>query len=256
MAELDPQRHLEKSRNVASGYTLSNIIQSEPYVDAVLELFIKHVDEHCNSGTPIELNHWFTYFAFDVVGEVTFSKSFGFVQTGTDVGNAIANTRALALYVSVMGHYTWFHNLTLGNPLLSRLGIQPSSHIFDTSLAAVKMRKENPKVRKDMMQQWLDTRAKYPDRMAENEIFAAAAVNVAAGADTVGATTQCLFYWLLHYPKHLRRLREELDTAQARGELSPVIQYNEAKKLPFLQACASARSVFPRHTLMLTLMYR
>ncbi|KAJ5820379.1 hypothetical protein N7474_005970 [Penicillium riverlandense] len=237
MSELDPQRHLEKNRNVASGYTLSNIIQSEPYVDAVFELLIKHVDEHCDSGTPIEFNDWFTYFAFDVVGEVTFSKSFGFVKTGTDVRNAIANTRALALYVSVMGHYTWFHNLTLGSPLLSRLGIQPSSHIFDTCLAAINMRKENPKVRKDMMQQWLDTRAKYPDRMAENEIFAAAVLNVGAGSDTVSATTQSLFYWLLRYPQHLRRLREELDTAQARGELSPVVQYNEAKKLPFLQAC-------------------
>ncbi|KAL4868568.1 hypothetical protein BDV12DRAFT_95991 [Aspergillus spectabilis] len=41
--------------------------------------------------------------------------------------SVIANTRALALYIAVMGHYVWLHNLTLGNPILSRIGIQPSS---------------------------------------------------------------------------------------------------------------------------------
>ncbi|KAJ5721953.1 uncharacterized protein N7483_009887 [Penicillium malachiteum] len=237
MSELDPKRHIEKSRNIASGYALSNIIKSEPYVDAVLELFTKAMNETIKAGKSFEFDKWFSFYAFDVLGEVTFSRSFGFVETGTDVRNAISNTRALALYIAVMGHYTWFHNLTLGNPLLSRLGIQPSSHIFDTCLAAISARKENPDARKDMMQQWLDTRAKYPDRMAENEIFAAAVSNVGAGADTVSATVQSLFYCLIRSPQYLERLCEELDAAQTRGELSPIVQYNEAQKLPFLQAC-------------------
>ncbi|KAJ5682730.1 hypothetical protein N7462_005895 [Penicillium macrosclerotiorum] len=234
---VDPQRHKEMSRNVAAGYALSNIISSEPHVDAVMELFINHLNQHCDSSTPIELNRWFTFFAFDVVGEVTFSKSFGFIETGTDIRDAIANTRALALYISAMGHYTWLHNMTLVNPLISRLGIQPSSHVFDTCLVAINGRKENPEVRKDMMQQWLETRAKYPDRMKENEIFSAAVANVGAGSDTVSATMQALFYWLIRSPQHLHRLREELDAAQTRGELSPIVQYNEAQKLTFLQAC-------------------
>lgn len=237
MSELDHRRHIEKNRNIASGYALSNIIKSEPYVDAVLELFTDAMDEAAKTGKPFKFETWFTYYSFDVLGEVTFSKSFGFVETGTDIGNAISNTRALALYIAVMGYYIWFHNLTLGNPLLSRLGIQPSSHIFDTCLAAIKARKENPKVRKDMMQQWLDTRAKYPDRMAESEIFGAAVANVGAGADTVSSTMQALTYCLIRSPEHLQRLREEIDAAQAAGELSPIVQYNEAQKLPFLQAC-------------------
>ncbi|KAJ6095580.1 hypothetical protein N7486_006326 [Penicillium sp. IBT 16267x] len=237
MSELDHRRHIEKNRNIASGYALSNIIKSEPYVDAVLELFTNAMDVYAKAGKPFKFETWFTFYAFDVLGEVTFSKSFGFVETGTDIGNAISNTRALALYIAVMGHYTWFHNLTLGNPLLSRLGIQPSSHIFDTCLAAIKARKENPKVRKDMMQQWLDTRAKDPDRMAESEILGAAVANVGAGADTVSSTMQALTYCLIRSPEHLQRLRAEIDAAQAGGELSPIVQYNEAQKLPFLQAC-------------------
>lgn len=240
MSELNSHRHIEKYRNIAAGFALSNIIKFEPHVDQVLRRLEEHLDELGDSGDPVDFDQWFSFFAFDVLGEVTFSKSFGFVETGTDVRNAVANTKTLALYVAVMGHYVWFHNLTLGNPLLSRIGIQPSSHIFDTCLAAIDTRKNNPEVKDDMMQRWLDVRAKYPDRMAENELFAAAVGNIGAGADTVGATAQALIYYLLRHPMYLQRVRDEIDTAQERGELSPMVQYNEAQKLPFLQACVSS----------------
>lgn len=240
MSELNPRRHIEKSRNIASSFALSNIIKSEPHVDAVLQQLEDRLDELSRSGEAVDFDKWFSFFAFDVLGEVTFSKSFGFVETGTDIRGAVANTKALALYIAAMGHYTWFHNLTLGNPLLSSIGIQPSSHIFDTCLEAIDARKNNPEIRSDMMQCWLDARAKYPDRMAENELFAAAVGNIGAGADTVGATAQALVYYLLRNPGYLQQMQDEIDAAQARGELSPIIQYNEAQSLPFLQACVGA----------------
>ena len=237
MAELNPRRHIEKYRNIAAGFALSNIMKFEPHVDAILQQFEDRLDELSKSGEAVDFDKWFSFFAFDVLGEVTFSQPFGFIETGTDIRGAVANTKALALYIAVMGHYTWFHNLTLGNPLLSRIGIQPSSHIFDTCLRAIDARKKNPEVKNDMTQRWLDVRAKYPDRMAENELFAAAVGNIGAGADTVGATAQALVYYLLRHPECLQRVRDEIDAAQARGELSAIVQYHEARDLPFFQAC-------------------
>lgn len=237
MSELDPQQHIRKQRNISSGYALSNIIQHEPHFDAVLLLLTARLDDFCKSGRPIELDRWFTFFAFDAIGEAIFSKSFGFLEQGKDIRNAIANQRLLAPYAAVMGYYSWFHNLTLGNPLLSRLGIQPSSHIFDTCIAAIDARKKNPTKRNDMMQRWLDTRAKYPDRMQEVEIFSTAVGTLGAGGDTVSATIQALFYLLIRHPQHMVRLQRELDAAEAHEELSPIVQYAETQKLTFLQAC-------------------
>ncbi|KAJ5246018.1 hypothetical protein N7468_001001 [Penicillium chermesinum] len=239
MSELDPQEHIRKQRNIASGYALSNIIQHEPYFDAVLRLLTTRLDDYCKSRQPIELDRWFTFFAFDAVGEVIFSKSFGFLEQGKDVRDAINNQRLLAPYAAFMGYYCWLHNLTLGNPLLSRLGIQPSSHLFDTCTAAIEARKKNPAKRVDMMQKWLDTRAKYPDRMEEVEVFSTAVGTLGAGGDTVAATIQALFYYMIRHPHYMARLQEELDAAQASGELSDVVQYSETQKLPFLQACVS-----------------
>ena len=237
MSELDPRRHIERTRNISAGYALSSIIKSEPFIDRILQLLETRLDELSTSTEPVHLDSWFNYFSFDVVGEATFSNSFGFVEAGKDLGNAIANTRVLGFYIAVMGHYIWLHDLTLGNPLLSKLGIQPSSHIFDTCVSAIEARKNNPEVRADMMAHWLTAQAKHPDQITEDEIFGISMTTVAAGADTVSGTLQAFFYYLIRNPPHLQRLREEVDAAQERGELSPLVQYAEAQKLPFLQAC-------------------
>lgn len=239
MSELDPVRHIQKTRHLSSGFSLSNISKTEPYIDNVLSLFKTRFDELSDSGAPVEFQQWFSFFAFDVLGEVTFSKSFGFVESGTDIRNAIANTGSLVYYISIMGNYIWFHNLTLGNPLFSRLGLQPNSHIFDTCLLAVENRKNNPETRHDMMQRWLDVRANHPDRLSEKDIFAAAVANIGAGAETISATAQAVLYYMIRNPEYMKRAQAEIDAAQSRGELSSLIQYSEAAKLTFLQACVS-----------------
>lgn len=237
MSELDPHRHIHKGKNVTPGYSLSNIVKSEPHVDAIVELLEHRLDGLSQAGKTVEFDKWFNYCAFDILGEVTFSTAFKFVEKGYDIRNAIANTRALALYISVMGHFVWLHNLTLGNPLLSRLGLQPSSHIFDTCLAAIESRRQNPEVRKDMLEQWLNTRRQFPDRMAESEVFGAAVANVGAGADTASATLQAFVYYLLKHECHFQRLRDEIDRAHALGQLSPIVSYTESQSLSYLQAC-------------------
>ncbi|KAL4772502.1 cytochrome P450 [Aspergillus nidulans var. acristatus] len=237
MSELDPTRHIQKTRNLSAGFSLSNIRKTEPYIDRCLQVLSRQLDGLAASGAPVHFQDWFSFFAFDVLGEVTFSKSFGFLEEGIDIRNAIANTGSLVYYISIMGNYVWFHNLTLGNPLVSRLGLQPNSHIFDTCLLAIDSRKNNPELRHDMMQRWLDMWASHPERMSEEDIFGAAVANVGAGAETISSTAQAVIYYLLKNPQYLAMARKELDEVQAKGELSDVIQYGEAAKLLFLQAC-------------------
>jgi cytochrome P450 len=244
MSELDPVRHIQKTRNLSAGFSLSNIAKTEPYIDNVLQLFMTRLDQLSTNGTPVEFQDWFSFFAFDVLGEVTFSKSFGFVHSGIDVRSAIANTGLLVYYIALMGNYVWFHYLTLGNPLFSRLGLQPNSHIFDTCLLAVDDRKKNPEVRHDMMQRWIDIRAVHPERLSEKDIFGAAVANIGAGAETISSTAQAVIYYLLKNPEYLRRVLEEIDDAQKAGQLSRVVQYSEAARLPFLQACVRSSFAF------------
>ncbi|KUJ11216.1 cytochrome P450 [Mollisia scopiformis] len=233
MSEVDAKRHITKTKNVAPGYAFSNVIKAEPYVDGALQVFERQLDTLSEAHQPVNFDEWFNYLGFDIMGEVTFSKQFGFLEQGRDIGNAIANTRALGIYVAIMGHFWWAHDYLLANPLIGYLNLQPTMHIFDTALAAVDARSKNDKVRKDMIEEWITMRKKHPDRMEEKEILAAAVANIGAGADTVSATLQALFYNLLRNEDTLKQLREEIDTAN----LAEVPTHEETQKLLFLQAC-------------------
>jgi cytochrome P450 len=237
MSELDPKRHIAKYRNIASGYTFSNVIKSEPYIDEAIKLLENRLDRLSEQNEPVHFDHWFNYFGFDVLGEVTFSQRFGFLDEGRDIGDAIANTRFLGVYIAIIGHFYWLHDWLLANPLIEWLNLQPSMHIFDNTLAAVNRRSRNDDVRKVVIEQWKETRAKYPDLMEEKEILAAAVVNVGAGADTISATLQAFYYYLLRTPEALKKLRSEIDEAEARGDLSDPVSHAEAQNLPYLQAC-------------------
>lgn len=239
MSEVDPARHIHKARNVASGYAFSNVITAEPHVDECVRLLERQLDKLADSRQEVHFDHWFNYFGFDVMGEVTFSRSFGFLEQGKDVGGAIANTRVLGIYISIVGHVYWMHDWLLANPIIGWLNLQPSMHIFDTCMSAIKARSASNDVRRDMIEQWKDAYRKHPDRMEEKEITAGAVVNCGAGADTISATLQAFFYYLLQSPDAWMQLRDEVDSAMRRSELSHVVSHAEAQKLTFLQACVS-----------------
>ena len=233
MSERCAKSHIHKQRNLAAGYTLSNIIKSEPYIDNLLKLLQSRLDANSRAGQQVRWDHWLDYLAFDVVGEITFSRQFGFLKEGHDIADAIKNQGILTHYLAIMAYFPWAHNYLLANPLIERLGLQPATHILDTCSAAIKTRSANDAVRKDMIEQWLEQLRNHPDRMMESEIFAAVVITVGAGADTISAALQALIYYLLRNPTMLARLQAELDTA----DLSPIPSFEQTKELPILQAC-------------------
>lgn len=153
MGETDPATKIELSRHTASGYLFSNLLQSEPAVDSTVELLLGWLDRAAEEGQPIEPNKLLTYTAFDVAGEVIFSKSFGFLQTGSDVGGAIATNLKLNVYVVIAGYMQWLHAL-VANPVVTWLNILPFGHVVDTALGAVREREKNPDARFDAVAHW------------------------------------------------------------------------------------------------------
>ena len=238
MSECDPKKHVAMRSNLASGYSGSSAIRSEPSVDQTIQLMERRLDELSQQKEPFELSLWLLFFAWDIMGEVMFSTRFGFLDQGRDIGNSIQNNFGLALYVTLTSYAQWLHKVLVGNPILRWLDFQPKEHTFDTTVKAVAARKKDPEARADMMEQWMGHQARHPDRMSEKDVLTAAISNLGAGGGTVGSVLQAFFYLLLkENPVHLKRLREEIDTASAARVLSLVISNAEALKLPYLQAC-------------------
>jgi cytochrome P450 len=105
-------------------------------------------------------------------------------------------------------------------------------HVLDYK-SALEDKREGPL---DFVQRWLNVQESDPDKMSMREIFIGAGQNIGAGSDTTSATFSAIFYYLCQNPELMKKLRLELAEAKEKGELSNLAKYQEAAKLPYLQA--------------------
>ena len=87
--------HRNLKRPVSGAYSMSNLVSFEPYVDATMRVFCDQLESRFiskDNGQPpaCNLSDWLQMFAFDVIGELTFSKRFGFLENGEDVDGIMA----------------------------------------------------------------------------------------------------------------------------------------------------------------------
>lgn len=85
---------------------MSTLVAFEPLVDTTTVAFLEQLKQRF-SGLPgtqgtCDFGAWLQYYAFDVVGELTYSKRLGFVDRGVDVDHIIGNLERLLNYVSVV----------------------------------------------------------------------------------------------------------------------------------------------------------
>ena len=69
MATVDPKEKIERSRLLASAYTTSSLLQSEQAIDTQVALLLRWMDEYASSSKPMNLSKFFTFIAYDIMGE-------------------------------------------------------------------------------------------------------------------------------------------------------------------------------------------
>jgi len=237
MSATDPAVKNELSRHLAPGYTLSNVLRSEENLGQTMDLLFGWLDKHAADGKPIDLDKYFTYTTSDVVGEAIFSKQFGFLREGRDIDNTIASAHPQAAYVSIAGFFRWLHVALLSNRFVTWLGITPWGHLINTAMAAIRERQENQDARFDALAHWLRMLEANPGRMQLHEVHSAAFNAIAAGNETVATALQAFVYYMIRHPNAWARARAEIDAAKLESVGGRVIGFNDAQRLPFLQAC-------------------
>ncbi|KAH9906240.1 cytochrome P450 [Xylariomycetidae sp. FL2044] len=248
LSTLDPKAKNERSRWLASGYLTKNLLQSEDAIDRQIEKLKEWLDRYAQSGAPMDLDKFFTYCAFDVVGEVMFSRPFGYIEQGVDIAGSIASSVTLNMMVAWGGWYRWLFDLFLTNPLVTWLDVMPMGHLAKIAQGALRARRDSPDVRFDVVEHWLRNHREHPDQISFRDIQAVTATNVGAGSDTISTAIQSFVYYMIRDPESWSRARSEIREAQGReGSCRDrVISFADAQKLPFLQArIKEAIRVFP-----------
>jgi cytochrome P450 len=65
------KRHAHDRRMVASGFSLSALLEMEDFVSECVKVFETRMAEFSDAGQPIDMAHWLQCYAFDVIGEIT-----------------------------------------------------------------------------------------------------------------------------------------------------------------------------------------
>jgi len=231
--------HMKLKRGAMKAFSMDTVIGLEEYADKCINVLLSRLREVSQDGKhPIDPVAWMQYFAFDVLGEINFSKDLGFLEKGADVDNIIAAIGGILGYVSFIGQIPLAHKFLLGNPLLPKLfpAIEKSNQVLQFSLARLEERLNNPVERKDILNQLLHTHRADPASLSLDEIIAITTTNVIAGSDTTAASLTSVLYYLSKYPETRKKLEQEIESAEREGRASNPISYAEAVKLPYLSA--------------------
>ena len=97
----DEQYHAQLRRSVNSAFSMSALVQYEPLVDKITEKFLDQTqDLFVARDAQCDFAEWLQFYAFDVIGNITYSKPHGFVERGEDVDGMVGYLGWLFSYVA------------------------------------------------------------------------------------------------------------------------------------------------------------
>ncbi|KAI8623937.1 cytochrome P450 [Xylariaceae sp. FL1651] len=264
--EIREEVHAMKKKVANVPYSMAAMRQLSPFIDDTIEFLVSRLGGFCTDPTTnpkegafggqkpqpiLDLGNWLHYFAFDVLGEVAFGRSFGFLAAGIDKENAIRIIDNSQKYNGIVGQVPEFDCILRRNPICKLIpALDPANNLI-TRIAKEEMAKRRPfeveregrgaggDGREDLMASLIKGHLKDPQKFHEGDIFAVAHGAIFAGSDSTASTMQSFFWLTLSAPRVYASLKTEIDAAVAAGTIPPSgnIEWTQAQALPYFQAC-------------------
>jgi hypothetical protein len=119
----DPNQHQALRRPVVQKFSMSSIKALEPFADECTKIFIDSMKDL--KGESVDLGVWLQWYAFDVIGAITFHRRFGFMETRQNFKGMIADIEMVLRYAGTIGQVPAFHPWLVGNLWLSKFLAPP-----------------------------------------------------------------------------------------------------------------------------------
>lgn len=257
--EINEAIHARKKKVANVPYSMAAMQRLAPYIDDTIEYFAIKLDGFASTPSTqngekrgeVDLGAWLHYFAFDVLGEVAFSRSFGFLEKGMDIENAIKVIDNSQWYNGAIGQVPWLNYLLRRNPLWNLVPQLKTGNAPITRLALQQLAKRKPfnkesegkdrvaDGRQDLLSSLIKGHLKDPDMFSEGDVFAVAHGAIFAGSDSTASTMQSFFYHVLSDSSVLSTLTCEILSAATDSTIPPRgnISWAQAQSLPYFQAC-------------------
>ena len=177
----------------------------------------------------------------DVIGEVTFSKNFGFMEKGKDDGafTMIDDCSKCAMWV---GYLPWFYRLSVALAPYTGLHLaitQRQGKLLQMSQDAINEGLASNNPRNDMLKQLKEVQKARPDVMDDVCVASMAASNIFAGSDSTSVSISAFLYHLMKTPDAKQKLINEVNEHAAKHNIKhgTVFDLEIINNMPYLNAC-------------------
>ncbi|KAI0850792.1 cytochrome P450 [Daldinia vernicosa] len=244
----DPTVHRESKKTLANAYSPTSLLAYELAVDECINLLLYQIEKLASEKKPVDLGAWMSYCTFDVIGQLSFSRMFGFLEKGCDVDKIIETIDIVLTYASHCGQLPELHKFLLGNPLLPGGAM---NQVVEFALKSVNkaagrhtsLRKKGEldaldiESRGDMLTKWYALNQNGSQWMTTKHLVAHLSANVYGGSDTIFIVLRFIFYYLGKNGDKMRKLVDEIDGAAVAVKFSQPVSFKEANThLPYLNA--------------------
>ncbi|KAF2738694.1 pisatin demethylase [Polyplosphaeria fusca] len=255
----DEEYHAKYRRCVNNAFAMSSLVNYEPLVSSTLDFFLDETEKsYAKTGAICSFSQWLQYFAFDVIGDLTWSKRLGFVEGQRDVDGIIGFLNKFLSYAGPIGQIPTLDLLLEKNPIrlwMQRIGL--NNTVFPVTLFAQTRSNERAgeiaKIKSyglpddvsnprgvDLLSKFAQAAHDHPDFMTDTQVLTSCVSMVFAGSETTAISLSSVFYFLLKHPAVYAKLMQELDDAVAHGTIEPrankTVSWAESQKLPYLDA--------------------
>lgn len=236
----DKRTHARLRKPVANTFTMSTVAQFEPLVDSIIRELIKILGQKFAAQPALQIDcaidKWLQFFAFDVISELSFSRSFGFLKNGRDTDEMMKNLAWNFKYCAIVGQMPYLDNFLRKNPLLRWLSASANpfsvraGRLFRDRMADEKAATGSD--RQDFVARILDVKKANPDQIPDHAVVGYIMTIMLAGSDTVSITLRSIVYYLSKNLHTQARLQEEIDNAK----LDYPVTWKDAQSLVYLDA--------------------
>lgn len=219
-------KHIAIRKKLAGLYTMSSLIKMESQVDECIDVIETRFRELARAGIALDLQQWMQCYAFDVIGNITVAKRFGFLDTGRDDSNIILSLDFFLIYAARVGIYPELHKFLF---IYGAAGIQGMVKIIKFVRAEMEKYTMNKPIGDNFfLARALKLHREKPDYFTDTEVYNTAAANINAGSDTTSISLTAVMWNLLKHPEAFAKVWNITLSATIRSSgMSPKLKLTE-----------------------------
>ncbi|KAI0485459.1 isotrichodermin C-15 hydroxylase [Xylaria cf. heliscus] len=203
----DREEHSRFRRALSHGFSDAAMRHQEPEIVKYVDLLIKRLHQECDQGNKsLNLEAWFNWTTFDVVGNLVFGQSFNCLENATThpwIAFIFKSVKGGALMVSMT--YLGLAELV---QILFKLGSFSITQVQRYTDAMVQSRLSMEKSREDLFEGLVKRREDW--NLSFKKLSSNAFILVLAGSETTATTLAGATYFVLTHPDVLEKLKHEV----------------------------------------------